>query len=504
MTKPVFAAAAVFAGLLCGSRGRAPSDDASLLCAAQLTRPEALRSHAEFLADAALEGRGIGSRGHDLAVKYLRSQFAGLGLRGGARDGGFFQRIPLRRAEVQAAGTGFVLKTERSARELFFGTDFLLMDTHGFQEGGFEGPIVFAGFGVSAGALGYDDYAGLDVKDKVVAFLSEAPTSFPATLRACHSDHRAKRLNAAAHGALGVIELRTPGDETRFSWPFLKRELAIGWNSVRWLESDVRPHGLDGRISFWAVLNRSGSEALMDGENHPLDELFRAAAGQGKPPAFPLEKTVRVRFRSRHFSLECANVVALLEGTDPVLKNEYIVLSSHVDHLGIGGEIGGDAIYNGAWDSAAGCGILVEVARGFQAGGPKPKRSLLFLAVMGEETGVLRSEYFVQPPTVPAERIVADINVDGGGAALFPTWTPASRAGIPPFDGLAAVRRRNVNVYHSAKDDTNQAFDYDSGARMGQFVLRLVHAFFVASERPKWNSGDFFERRLKTTAGPAE
>ena len=546
----------LIACLLAGSCGRPPSSEASLSAASQLIRPEALRAHVEFLADDALEGRGTGSRGHDLAVKYLRAQFAALGLRGGAENGSYFQRVPLLRTEVQTAATSLVLGGMAQSRNLTYGTDFALIDTHASQEGEFSGPVVFVGFGISAAELNYDDYAGLDVKDKVVAFLSDAPVSFPATLRAYYSDNEVKRGNAAAHGAAGIIELRTPSEEKRFPWPFVLRELAIGWNSLRWREADGRPHGLGDRIQFWALLNRSGSEALCAGESHSLDELFQAAAGQAKLPVFPLEKTAAVRYRSLHTPVESMNVISQLEGSDAELRDEYVVLSSHVDHLGIGPEVAGDTIYNGALDSAAGCAVLVEVARAFKAAGVRPKRSIIFLAVTGEEEGLLGSDYFACHPTVPAGRILADINVDGGGAALFPIkdvvlyghehsslgpmarqsateagldvspdpWPeevyfirqdayPFIRKGVPALyvdtgvksldpkvDGLALLRRWNVTIYHSPKDDVQQDLDYESGARFSRFVFRLCHAVANGDERPKWNQGDFFGQKFRTPA----
>ncbi len=551
MQKRIMDLSALFliSGLVVGSCGRAPSNEAAVSASSQLIRPEALRAHTEFLADDALEGRGTGTRGHDLAVKYLRAQFEALGLRGGAQDDGFFQQVPFRRAEVETAATSFSLEGKGQTGNLVYGTDFGLQDTHASQECDFSGPIVFAGFGVSAKELDYDDYDGLDVEGKVVAILKEAPASFPTTLRAYYSDHEVKRANAAAHGAAGVIELRTPNDEKRVPWQLWLDDWAI---SGRWLDADGQPHGLNDRIRFWATLSRSGAEELLAGESHSLDELFQAAAGQTKFPAFALEKKVTVRYKSRHVPAESANVIALLEGMDAELKNEYIVLSSHVDHLGIGPEIDGDNIYNGAWDNAVGCAVLVEVARAFGAAGVKPRRSILFLATTGEEAGFLGSDYFVWHPPVPAERIVADINVDGGGASLFPIqdvvlygqehtslgsvarqaaaeaglevtldpWPeevmfirqdayPFILKGVPALyvdtgiespdsniDGLAILRRWMVTIYHSPKDDMNQNLDFESGARFSRFVLRFCHAVANSPERPKWNDGDFFGQRF--------
>ena len=543
------------AGLLAGSCCRARSNEPAVSAAAQLIRPEALRAHTEFLADDALEGRGTGTRGHDLAVKYLRAQFAALGLRGGAEAGDYFQRVPILRGEVETASATFIGRGRASSRDLAHGTDYYLTDTQTSPQIDFSGPIVFAGFGVSAKELGYDDYAGFEVSGKVVAILKGAPPSFPATLRAYYSDNDVKRRNAASRGAAGVIEVRTPAEEKRSPWQLW----LDGWRiSGRWLDLGGQPHGLGDGIKFWAVLNQSGAEALFAGESHPFDTLSQAAAGQAKVPAFVFEKTIAVRSKSRHLPAESMNVVALLEGTDATLKNETIILSSHVDHLGIGRPVEGDNIYNGALDSAAGCAVLVEVARAFRARGVRPRRSILFLAATGEEAGLLGSDYFAWHPTVPAEGIVADINVDGGGAAIFPikdvvlygeehsnlgtlARQTAAEAGLevtpdpwpeevlfvrqdaypfilkgipalyldtgiksldPEVDGLALLRRWMITVYHSPKDDARQGLDYESGARFSRFVFRLCHAMANAADRPKWNEGDFFGQKLGASPDP--
>lgn len=553
----VLGALVLVAGLLAGSCGRAASDESTAAAAARLIRPEALRAHTAFLADDALEGRGTGSRGHDLAVKYLRAQFEALGLRGGAEDGDFFQQVPFRRSEVQAELASLVFTGKTRSLSLVYGSDYGLQDTHASETCEYSGSVVFAGFGVTAEEFGYDDYAGLNADGQVVVIMREAPASFPATLRAYYSDHEVKRRNASAHGAAGVIELRTPADEKRVPWQLLLDNWAI---SGRWLEADGQPHGLNDRIRFWATMNRSGAEALFSGESHSLDEMFQAAAGQAKFPAFTLGKTVTVRSRSRHAPGESANVIALLEGADAKLKNEYLVLSAHADHLGIGPEIDGDNIYNGAWDNAVGCAALVEIARAFGASGARPRRSILFVATTGEEAGFLGSEYFIRHPPVPAAGIVANINVDGGGASLFPvkdvvlygedhtTLGPVARkaaaeAGLavtpdpwpeevlfvrqdafpfimrgvpalyvdmgvtsldPDVDGLARLKNWMVTIYHSPKDDMGQTLDFESGARFSRFVFRLCRAVANGEERPKWNEGDFFGRKFGFFANPAK
>lgn len=510
-------------------------------------RPEAIHAHLAFLADDLLEGRGTGSRGHKLAVNYIRSQCEACGLRGAADGGGYFQEVPLVRTMVEEKQTTLDLKTGDGTRSLVYGTDFVILDTHKETEGNATGELVFVGYGVTASEQGYDDYAGLDVKGKIVVMLSdEAPSSFPPAVRAYYTDHNVKRSNAAAHGAIGAICIRSPATEKRFPWQFLLRELRIGFNSLRWLDTNGRPGGLDDTLRVFGTLNRSGAEVLFANEKYGLTEVF-AAVEKGAPPRFTLAKSVTVKFRSRHEKIESDNAVAVLEGSDPVLKNEYVLYSTHVDHLGIGDTVDGDSIYNGAMDNAGGCAVLLEVARSFGTLRERPRRSVIFLFVTGEEAGLLGSDYFASHPTIPMGQIVANINFDGGmsltplndiiawgaehssfeaavqqaasqtGFTVSPDPFPEEgffvrsdqfsfvKKGIPSIlvnvgvkstqtgvDGLAFLKQWLVTVYHSPKDDLTQPIQYANGARFARFLFRLGHGIAMDPQRPQWNKNDFF------------
>ncbi len=512
-------------------------------------RPEAIRAHLEFLADDLLEGRGTGSRGHKLAVKYLRAQCESSGLRGAAEGGSFFQRVPLVRATVEEKETTLEVKAVDGTKRLAYGTDFVVLDTHRDTEGGVSAGVVFAGFGVTAPEQGYDDYAGLDVKGKIVAmFGPEAPSSFPPTVRAYYSNADVKRANAAAHGAVGVLSIASPATEKRLPWALLLRY--VRFYSLRWLDANGQPGGLDDSLKVSGALSRSGTEALFAGEKPTLDQVF-AAAEKGAPPRFILSKSVAVKFRSRHEEVESDNVVAVLEGSDPVLKREYVLYSTHVDHLGIADAVDGDSIYNGAMDNAGGCAVLLEVARAFGTLGERPRRSVIFLFVTAEEAGFVGSDYFACHPTIRRGQIVADINFDGAttltpvsdviafgsehsslqtavqraadrtGFAVSPD--PVSEEGIfvrsdqfsfvkkgipatmvylgfkstrPGVDALAIWKRWLVTVYHSPKDDVTQPICHESSAQLARFAFRLGHGIATEAERPRWNDGDFFGKKF--------
>ncbi|MBP8305264.1 MAG: M20/M25/M40 family metallo-hydrolase [Phycisphaerae bacterium] len=529
------------------AQGEPAQPPASAVDPALQIRPEAIRAHLEFLADDLLEGRGTGSRGHELAVNYIRAQCEAAGLRSAGDGGSYFQKVPLVRTTVDERETTFELKANDGTRSLVYGTDFVMLDTHRETEGGGAGELVFVGHGVTAPEQGYDDYAGLDVKGKIAVMLYfQAPAAFPSAVRAYYWARDVKRANAAAHGAIGILYIRSPTEEKRIPWQFLLRELRIGFNSRRWLGPDGRPGGLDDALKVCGILNRSAAEALFAGERTGLGEVF-AAEQKGTPPRFAVSKSATLRFRSRHERIESDNVVAVLEGSDPVLKNEYVVYSAHVDHLGIGDPVDGDSIYNGAMDNAGGCAVLLEVARSFAALHERPKRSVIFLFVTGEEAGLLGSDYFACHPTVPAEQIIADINFDGGmsltplsdviawgaehsslqtavrhaagqtGFTVSPDPFPEEgffvrsdqfsfvKKGIPSLmvdagikstepgvDALAQSKQWMVTVYHSPKDDASQPVHYETSARFARFVFRLGHAVAMTPERPHWNDNDFF------------
>jgi hypothetical protein len=514
-------------------------------------RPQVIRAHLEFLSDDLLEGRGTGSRGHKLAANYIRAQCQGAGLRGGGPGGSYFQKVPLVRTTMDEAQTTLELETAGGRTNLAYAKDFAMLDTHRETEGAASGEMVFAGFGVTAPQQGYDDYAGIDAKGKIVVLLSaESPPSFSAAIRAYYSDHDVKRANAVAHGAMGMLYIDSPAVQQRFPWRFTLRELRIGWNSMRWLGPAGKPGGLEDSLRACGMMSPSGAEALFAGEKRTLSELF-AASEQGRPPHFALSKRARVKFRSRHESVESENIVAVLEGSDSVLSREYVLLSTHVDHLGIGDPVDGDSIYNGAMDNAGGCAVLLEVARAFAAASDRPKRSLVFLWVTGEEAGLLGSDYFANFPTIPAGQIVANLNFDGATSLTrlsdVVAWgaehsslqasvqRAASQAGFtvspdpfpeegffvrsdqfsfvkkgipsvfldvgykstdPQVDALAMMKKWLVTIYHSPKDECTQPIQYETTTQFGRFLFRLGYALAMDPERPRWNQDDFFGEKF--------
>ena len=403
-------------------------------------------------------------------------------------------------------------------------------------------PVVFVGYGVHAPAHGYDDYAaGVDVKGKVVAYLSGAPAKLPSNERAYYSSGTVKDAEAVKRGAVGTISFTSP-DDPRFRWDVSVATSTQG--NYAWLDAKGQPNRGDPALRGSVSLNHSGVAAIFDGASKTPTEVF-ASAAKSEPQAFDLAARVSIATRSIHTSVESSNVVARIEGGDAALKNEHVVYIAHVDHFGRGVAMKGDDIYNGAHDNASGVAIVLELARAFKAL-PPTRRSILFLFVTAEERGLLGSDYFARNPTVPASGIVADLTLDMPflfhplkdivpyGAQHSSLSTPVTRAaaklgmaigedpipeqvlfirsdhysfvrqGVPSLfiksgfetgdtrDGSAINAAYRRDVYHKPNDDMSQAFDFAAGADHAR--VNFLTGWQVAQEtaRPAWNQGDFF------------
>jgi hypothetical protein len=526
------------AGLACGRA------DTGVSHARQWIRPEPIRAHVRFLADDALEGRGTATRGMLVATNYVAAQFEALGLEPAGDPGSYFQLVPLRRIELDTGESYVELRRAGRTQRLRFGADYLMRGHEVMTEVEVEAPVVFAGFGVSAPELGYDDYAAADVTGAVVAMFSGAPKSFPSSERAHFSSTTLKMAEAARRGAIGILQLRTEEDERLYTWAQVQGfydSPAMRWLGPDGVPNDPRPE-LEGR----ALLSLETSASLFLGADRSWEDALAVAAA-GRAQAFPLPVRVRMRTRSKHERLECANVAAVLRGADPALRDEFIVYSAHLDHVGIGAPRNGDAIYNGAVDNASGTAVMLEVARAFARLPERPRRSILFLAVTAEETGLLGSDFFAQFPTVARNGIVANLNLDAPpifyplgdvvlhgaehstlgmtghraaarlGIAVSPDPMPEQtlfirsdqysfvKRGIPALFPVQGFRSSDASVdgaaflaewlrtrYHTPRDDIQQPLDFASAAAAGQLLFLIGQDVAAAAERPAWNEDSFF------------
>jgi hypothetical protein len=504
---------------------------------AQTFRPEAIRAHMNFLASDLLEGRGTGTRGHQLAAEYVAAQFEAMGVAPGA-DGSYLQEIPFRRTTATSATLTLLREKGGRPEVLNYGTHFVTSGDPLHQERALEAGVVFAGFGISAPDQKYDDYAKIDARSRIVVIFNGAPKRFLSAVRAHYSSSLAKIENAARHGAAGLIFVSTPKDAARFSWDRVVRQSRLG--AMHWLENDRTPHAVARTLSHTLSLGQNANAKLFGDRWAAVVESIER--GAPKPYALPLR--VKIDLVSRHERVTSPNVVGMIRGTD--LADEYVVYSSHLDHLGITDPVDGDSINNGALDNASGIAALLEIARNF-ASGPKPRRSILFVATTAEEKGLRGADYFANNPPVPAGQLVANINIDqifmpyavkdvialgaetndlgdvardvardmkiGLSPDPFPEEVffvrsdqyPFVRRGIPAIyigPGFEAVAP-NVSVknamsewmrtrYHSPKDDLGQQLDHSVAAMLAEFDYRLGMAVANRDARPRWKPGDFF------------
>jgi Zn-dependent M28 family amino/carboxypeptidase len=491
----------------------------------------AIAAHMRFLSSDLLEGREPGTRGYDIAAQYVAAQFTAIGLETSQ------QPIDFRVAKLQEDQSQFAV----DGQPLVIRKDILPRANFLDATSEVSAPIVFAGFGISAPELKYDDYAGVDTKGKIVLILSGAPPNFPIDQRAYYSSDRLKHRSAASHGAVGVLTLSSITDEKR--QPFEKRVQQSGIPPMLYMENGRPGNAVEG-IHVSAYISREAAERLFAAAPMTVDAML-ADAEKSVSHTFPLATTLSARTVSRFEEAKSSNVIGVQRGADPKLRSEFVVVTAHLDHLGNHPPAnGGDAIYNGAYDNASGIACLIEIARGLAAG-PRPKRSVAFVALTGEEKGLQGSQYFVRH--MPVKPIVANINMDmflmlypvadlialGGehttmgematqaakeeGFEMSPDpfaeevrfirsdqfsfveagipaihLKPGNKSRDPKIDGATVTRDWLRRVYHSPSDDMNQTFDFASGARYTDTNLRLARAIANAPEPPAWKKGDFF------------
>lgn len=510
-------------------------------------RPEAIRADMRFLADDLLEGRGTATRGHEIAAMFMAAQFEQMGLEPAGDNGTYFQSVPFRSGRPDQAKSTLTLVRGGKEQKLVYRKDFITGADPGRDDTSVEAPLVFVGDGVSAPEQGYDDYKGIDAKGKIVAVAFEAP-HFESSLKAHYSSFEVKQAIAVAHGAVGMIVISDPILEEIYPYSKITRDL--DFPQFRWLDKQGKPNDYFPQLKGGAILSMAETEKLFEGSGHTADEVF-ADIKAGTPKSFALPVTAKIHNVSKLEDVHSPNVVAKLEGSDPSLKSEYVVYSSHSDHLGIGQPVNGDKIYNGALDNASGSALLLEIARAFTKENPRPRRSLLFVSVTGEEAGLLGSDYFAHFPTVAKDAIVANVNMDEdqmlwplqdiiafgaehssldavvhkaaerahlgvspdpmpdevvfirsdqysfvkqGVPAVFPV--PGFKSNDPKINPKAIFKKWETERYHEPGDDMEQpGLLFDEAAKYGRFVFLCGDLIANDPNRPSWNKNDFFGDR---------
>jgi Zn-dependent M28 family amino/carboxypeptidase len=508
-------------------------------------KPSDVKAHIQYLADDKLQGRLPGTPGYQMAVDYVIKQYKSMGVEPAGENNTYLQKVRLRRSYAGKEATLMTRNPQGSQVELAYGKDFILYPNPEQPEVAVEAPLVFAGYGISAPELGYDDYAGIDAKGKIVVVLRGAPEKFHSTVSAYSADVMTILKNAAAHGAVGVILGST---NTRVNLTPFERGIVSVMNengkvaaSRSYVSDQIKVLGMLHATTFTQLLHNAGLDA---------QQVANTIKG-GTTASAPLNVTISSRYTSTYEDFESYNVVGKITGSDARLRNEYVVHSAHLDHLGVGRPVDGDSIYNGAHDNASGVSSLLEIARVYSRIKQKPKRSILIVMVTGEEMGLLGSAYFANNPTVPKENIVANVNTDmptiiapllavvplgaehsslkekvNAAASYFKLAVEADPEpeqnrfirsdqysfvmnGIPALhikygnktaDGAnnlhETVKVWREKYYHKPQDDINGVFDFEAGKRYVQ--LNFLIGYLVAQDenRPTWNGGDFFGERF--------
>jgi Zn-dependent M28 family amino/carboxypeptidase len=373
-------------------------------------------THTKALSSDEYEGRGPGTRGEELTVKYLTEQYQRLGLKPGNPDGTYVQKVPLvgftgaPRASFAAGGKTIDLK---------FPTDYVAVSRRFVPESKVENSdVVFVGYGVVAPEYGWDDYKGVDVKGKTIVMLINDP-AVPDASDPSKLDEKMFKGNAMTYygrwtykyeiardkGAAAAIIVHETGPA---GYPY---EVVSGSWSRENFDVQTPNKNMDrAAVEGWITLDRA--KELLTASGQDFDALKKAAVTKEfKPVTLNAKANFEVKNTIRE--IESNNVVAKIEGSDAALKNEYVIYSAHWDHLGRDTKLAGDQIFNGALDNASGTGAMLEIAEAFTKMTPAPKRSIIFLSVTAEEKGLLGAKHYAANPLYPANKTLANINIDG-------------------------------------------------------------------------------------------
>jgi hypothetical protein len=544
LSKPIVFLLMGFAACGCG-QSSAPDRGPTARGPQAITGGE-VRTHMAVLAADDMQGREAGTRGHLQAAIYVASRFADMGLQ--QFGDSYFQDIDFLETRLVPGSAALALHGSKRDVVLEDGKDFVRSGGYGRSAESITAPLAFVGFGIQAPEYGHDDFAGIDVAGKILVVLTGAPPGFADNERAFYSSSAGKQALAARLGAVGLVTIRTPVDLERLTWPRMIDDAAS--SSMRWLEHDGSPHEGFAQLSGNAILSESGAAILFTLAGRDIEAAFDFYSGGGVD-SFDFDITATMSRQSVQRRVSSPNVLALIRGSDPALRGEYLLYTAHLDHLGVHAGIDGDDIYNGAYDNAAGVATMLAVAGAIATMRMVPRRSIIFAAVTAEEKGLRGSDYLARNPPVAIDDIVANINIDmpflghpianveGFGvehstlhealqraaADLGLELTPDSRPelvrlirsdqfsfvkqGVPglnlkpgsmssdtAIDGAELRATFLREHYHGPHDDLDLTFNEYGAERFARVALRL--GLIVANEKiaPKWKEGDFFGKKF--------
>jgi Zn-dependent M28 family amino/carboxypeptidase len=495
-------------------------------------------SHVEALANDGMEGRNTGSPGHKRAAEYVAAQFKKSGLEP-AGVGGYIQPVAFKSRRIVEARSSLALVKGGKSEPLTLGEDAnvgMRVDPAPTV----DAPLVFVGYGLNIPERNINDFAGVNLKGAIAVYISSTPKSLPGPLQAHFGSAGERWKMYQAAGAIGTMSIANPKS---MDVPWARSTLARLQPAMS-LADAALDEGAGQQLSV--SVNPAHADKLFAGSGHTFAELLALVDG-GKPvPSFALPSRLKASVAVERSRVESQNVAGILRGSDPKRRDEFVVVSAHLDHLGIGGAVNGDTLYNGAMDNASGIAAILEVAASLHASNAKPARSILFLAVTAEEKGLLGSHYFVAHPTVPRASIVADLNTDmflplfplkmlmvlgldesdlgndvratakAVGITVQADPEPQRnrfvrsdqysfiRAGVPSLamkvgydehtPEAATAAKWTAERYHAPSDDLNQPIDRSAAGKYVEVVRDLAVRIANRTDRPRWNDASFFKR----------
>jgi Zn-dependent M28 family amino/carboxypeptidase len=526
---------------------------AEALVAMKTIDAERIRAYVKFLADDLLEGRGTGQRGGDIAAAYMATQFALFGLKPAGDGGSYLQQVALVGVTTQPDTTFALVPEHGEPMTLRLLEDYLATNESQQAASDIDAPIVFVGYGIEAPEFKWNDYKGVDLHGKVLLMLvneppSDDPNFFAGKALTYYGRWTYKYEEALRRGAVAAILIHKT-DMASYGWEVVR-------NSWSGENSYLKAEGPKLRAAGWVSF--ATARKIAEAADQDVNQWLARANSRDFLP-IPLPLTLRAHMVSKVRSFTSSNVVAMLPGSDPNLKNEAVIYTAHYDHLGIRPDMPGDNIYNGAMDNGTGCGILLELARAYGSAAQRPKRSILFAAVTAEEQGLRGSEYLGHHPPIPTGKIALNLNYDnlpalgtaeevavaGAERTSFypiveatarqfelqvrPDSHPESghyyrsdhfslaRVGIPSFSIKEGEKykghpaewgaRQNLEYeqkrYHQPSDEYRADMDFSGDAVMTRFGFVLGWKAASLPEMPVWLPGDQFEAARKKSQAPA-
>ncbi len=499
-------------------------------------------AHVVALSGDDLQGRDVGTAGYDAAAKYVAAEFEKVGLSPGASATSYQQKVPFVVRRLEEAKSALKLLGEAGEETLTLG-EHAYVGVRMKPASKVKAGMVFAGYATRVPEMNYDDFKDVDVKGKIVVYISGQPAGVQGPLVSHYQSERAKML--AAMGAVGTAVINNPATS---DIPWARASMARFVPSMTLKEKK----GKEPELKVGLTINPAHADKFFAGSGHNIAEIFAAAKEKKPLPHFDLKTKVEVRSAFTQTEVESSNVVGIKWGSDPALRNEFVVVTAHLDHLGVNEKLKGDQIYNGAMDNSSGVASLIEAARHLKELGIETKRSIAFVALTAEEKGLLGSKWYARTPSFGKEKkgkVVANLNMDmylplfplrglvilgvdestlgdlakagveKAGVEVWPDPAPERnsfvrsdqysfiREGIPALAFKFGYRKGTAEEklvqawlkerYHAPSDDLEQPLDKEAAAKYNRVLASMVESAANAPAAPQWKDASFFKRFAK-------